>query len=542
MTVDIVAQRAEVLAGAFAARAIYGGEYIDPAFNVPGDGEAEKADDYRGYLQSQPGWTLLDASDLPTFDDMGGDASFTANGLYDAKVHAGLTDTFDAQGLLAVEGGDTLVLTFRGTDGEDPAVVDGQAFTGYAVAANYKAFKPLIDAAYDYVASHQEISKVVVSGHSLGGAMADVFTIADAARFRDLVPGGLTIVSLASSGVPKDLPAFLGGIDDGTVTYETLLGLELPIIDNLIRPDDYISIADAGDRAHFPDDFPSIPEAPGLVPIVTLKPNLHFGGDTVLEVPNIDNTDVEYYDPDTHPFDYRGMGAQHSSALLWANLEGFLNDALRNHYASHHLVFGNTDYNTVPDLGGKPIALFEGYTRLNDPSDDDDRGDKSLHGGDGNDYILGLSGNDRIVGGAGDDIVSGGLGNDILRGGLGDDQIHGGKGADKLAGDLGEDRFYFVAIADSRIGRTADTVLDFSHEDGDLVHLARLDAMRAVAGNQAFEFIGDAGFTGEGQLRAIQSGDDTLLRLNLSGTSRAEMQIVMHHVDASSLTATDFIL
>jgi hypothetical protein len=145
MTVDIVQDSEQVLAGAFLARAAYGGEYIDQDFNLPGDDDAEKADDYRGYLASQSGgnWQLLDQSDLPAFDERGGDAKFTSGGLYNARVYAGFDNTFDAQGLLAVEGGDTLVLAFRGTDGKDPAIGDGQTFTGNGLAANYEAFEPL---------------------------------------------------------------------------------------------------------------------------------------------------------------------------------------------------------------------------------------------------------------------------------------------------------------------------------------------------------------------------------------------------------------
>ena len=71
------------------------------AFDIDGDDDAEKADDYRGYLASQ-GFELLDDTDLPTFNGQNGDAKFTSGGLYNAKVTTLTTDSFDAQGLLAI--------------------------------------------------------------------------------------------------------------------------------------------------------------------------------------------------------------------------------------------------------------------------------------------------------------------------------------------------------------------------------------------------------------------------------------------------------
>ena len=208
MALDLVANSENVLTGMFVARAIYGAEYIDSAFWAGGDNDAEKADDYRGYVESQGNWKVLDESDFASFNDRGGEAGFTRNGLYDAKVYGPGSSSYDAQGLLSVKDGDTLVLTFRGTDGKDPAVENGQAFTGAGLSSHYKAFRPLINAAYQYLQDHPGITDVVVSGHSLGGALADVFALVDAERFRDLRPGGLTIVSVASSGVPKDLPFY----------------------------------------------------------------------------------------------------------------------------------------------------------------------------------------------------------------------------------------------------------------------------------------------------------------------------------------------
>ena len=548
MSADIVAMAPEVLAGSFLAHAIYGGEYIDPAFNLPGDHDDELNDDYRGHLASQkPGWQVLTGTEMTSFSGHGGDANFTAGGLYNAKAFTGTTHSFDSQGLVAVEG-DTLVMTFRGTDLEDPAVLSGQAFTGAGLAANYKAFKPMIDAVYDYIASHPDIHNIVVSGHSLGGAMADIFALADAARFRALLPGGLTIVSLASSGISPDLPQFLDGLDPtaATITKHAVeilgINVKVPMIDSLTTPADHISISNVGDRAHFPNNFSDVPEDFGLVPIVTLKDNLHFTDDAVFNVPNIGNSEVIYRDPLTHPLDFRVMGAPHNAALIWANLQGLLADPLKDNLTSQKLIFGITDYNALSGWDGSPISLFDGYIHRDDFHNDWDVLGHALQGGAGADYILGLTGNDRLVGRGGADLLSGGDGADVLLGGAGADQLAGGTRRDMLSGGPGADRFVFAALDHSGVGLQRDTITDFVAAEGDRIDISKIDAKAGAVGDQDFQFIASAAFTGEGQIRAVQAGADTILRFNAIGATGTDMEIVLKDVLASSLHGTDFIL
>jgi hypothetical protein len=535
MAIDFAASAEKILAGTFLARSTYGAEYIDSAFWVGGDNDAEKADDYRGFVNSKSGWHLLDQSDLPTFNDRGGDSRFTAGGLFDSRAFTATTNSYDAQGLLAVKDGDTLVLAFRGTDGEDPAVLSGQAFTGQGLAANYKAFKLLINAAYDYLKAHPEITDVVVSGHSLGGALADVFALVDAARFRELRPDGLTIVSLGSSGVPKDLPEFLGGFDKGVadIVNDKLVSLNLP--------GDYISISNTLDRAHFADKFPDIPEAAGLVPILTLKANLQFGGDLLFRTPNIKNTDVQYYDIIDHPFDFRGMGAQHNSALLWTNLESLVNDDLFFAYGGQRLTAGVTDYEHASDIDGSSISLFQGYDFLGDRERMSDRGERTLTGNGKNDYILGLDGSDRLEGAGGRDLLSGGDGRDQICGGNGADTLSGGKGQDKLRGGGGDDTLYFGSSGQSRPGSEADVVVGFQ-QGRDVLDVADVDARAGKAGDQAFAFIASDDFTSTGQVRAVQHGDDVLLQFNIRQADGAEMVIVLSNYTAGDVTGADFIL
>jgi Ca2+-binding RTX toxin-like protein len=375
-----------------------------------------------------------------------------------------------------------------------------------------------------------------VSGHSLGGALADVFTLKDAARFRALRPEGLTIVSMASSGIPEDLPQHLNGIDADAATIAD------GVITSLQRPADYAAIVNGEDRVHFPNDFDGVPEADGLAPIFPLTGNLQFGGDIVFDVPNIENGDVLYYDPLDHPFDYRGMGAEHNSALLWTNLQGLMSDGLFSNYAGQHLIAGITDYNAVADVDGTAIALFEGYLELNNPNFINDRGYRSLIGTAGADYILGLAGADRLDGRTGFDLLSGGLGDDVILGGKGGDKILGGLGRDDLSGGEGRDRFVFREILESAVGNARDFIRDFNTQEGDRINLTGIDAKASTTGDDAFTFIGEAAFTGEGQIRTIQSGSDTIIRLNMSSVGGADMDILVRNFTAATFGAEDFIL
>ncbi len=519
MTVNIIQNAAQVLAGSFMARAVYGGEYIQPAFDIGGDDDAEKADNYRGYLESVGNWIVLDDTTLSGFDGSGGDAEFTGGGLYNARVK--FTGSFDAQGMLAVENGDTLVLTFRGTDGKDPALT-GQTFTGKGLASHYEAFAPLIDAAYDYLAAHSEITDVVVSGHSLGGALVDVFALVDAERFRTLRPDGLTLVSLGSSGVPEDIGDHLDGVGA------------------FVAPADYISIVNSEDRAHFADQFPDFPEDIGLIPIFVLKDNAQLGADLVFDVPNIRNRDVEYLDPDDNPLTYRGLGAEHNSALIWANLQGLVSDPLFEFHNGHRLIAGVTDYGALPDYDGEAISLFKGYEGLGDPADDNDRGGKMLLGSAGRDYIYGMTGEDRIDGRAGNDLLSGGDDADIVIGGRGNDILAGGLGGDQLAGGPGGDWFFYDQIAQS-VSAGRDSIIDFQL-GVDKIAVSAIDAQTATPGDQDFVFIEAGGFTGEGQIRAAQVGANTVLLFNTTGAGGAEMTILLRGILAADVTGSDFIL
>jgi Ca2+-binding RTX toxin-like protein len=88
-------------------------------------------------------------------------------------------------------------------------------------------------------------------------------------------------------------------------------------------------------------------------------------------------------------------------------------------------------------------------------------GDDALFGLGAGDFLFGGRDDDGLHGGAGADRGWGGSGNDTVRGGPGHDWLWGGAGADALSGGEGNDRLH--AVADDG---AADT-LDCGENDGD---------------------------------------------------------------------------
>lgn len=161
----------------------------------------------------------------------------------------------------------------------------------------------------------------------------------------------------------------------------------------------------------------------------------------------------------------------------------------------------------------------------------------TLNGAGGNDSLNGLAGNDLLLGFGGNDTLSGLTGNDTLDGGAGSDLLISGAGRDVMTGGTGADLFRFTALADSVVGTSRDLITAFSRAEGDRVDLATIDANTRLSGDQAFAFIGDAGFGRiAGQLRFAGG----VLQADLNGDARADMEIAIQGV--STLLAADFIL
>jgi subtilisin family serine protease len=161
----------------------------------------------------------------------------------------------------------------------------------------------------------------------------------------------------------------------------------------------------------------------------------------------------------------------------------------------------------------------------------------TLNGAGGNDSLNGFAGNDLLLGFGGNDTLSGLTGNDTLDGGAGNDLLISGAGRDVMTGGTGADVFRFTTLADSAVGTNRDLITAFSQAEGDRIDLAAIDANTRLSGNQAFAFIGDAGFGRiAGQLRFAGG----VMQADVNGDARADMEIAIQGV--SALLAVDFIL
>jgi Ca2+-binding RTX toxin-like protein len=160
-------------------------------------------------------------------------------------------------------------------------------------------------------------------------------------------------------------------------------------------------------------------------------------------------------------------------------------------------------------------------------------------------HVFITSGNDVLTGSAIADKLNGYAGNDTLQGGAGNDILDGGAGKDLLTGGAGKDVFDFNLTTDTSstnlpAGGNADVISDFSQADLDIIDLATIDANVNLAGNQAFNFIGnDVAFSNiAGQLR-FATASNTMFG-DVNGDGVADFQVLLTGV--TSLQASDFNL
>lgn len=227
-----------------------------------------------------------------------------------------------------------------------------------------------------------------------------------------------------------------------------------------------------------------------------------------------------------------------------------------------HVWFGETTDVSIPDISGTTAGDLVYGTLFADrilggggadeiygsDGDDELRGDAGadkLFGENGNDFLGGGNGNDRLQGGAGDDVLNGGDGDDRLWGNDGADRLNGGAGADVLiggggvdvlTGGAGADAFVFNAVSESPAGLSRSIITDFQ-PGVDQIDLSRIDALPATPVDDAFTFIGTAGFSGRGgEVRQAA----LVIGIDLDGDRVADMQIEIGAPGA--LSAGDFIL
>jgi Ca2+-binding RTX toxin-like protein len=156
-----------------------------------------------------------------------------------------------------------------------------------------------------------------------------------------------------------------------------------------------------------------------------------------------------------------------------------------------------------------------------------------------NNTLVGNTGNNILDAGDGNDRLTGGEGLDTLVGGIGNDTLTGGLGADLLTGGAGRDVFSFALLGESDPGNP-DIIADFIRGT-DKLSVSAIDPS-AAAGDQAFVFIGAAGFGGAGvaEARVYNDGVNSFAAFDIGNGGAAEMLVRLNGVLA--LTASDFVL
>lgn len=374
---------------------------------IPGEREDDDSNDNdaNDNKNAEPAYTdidrylqLLDESDLPLLAPVAtGNANFPFEGIRD-----GIYVNSNAAALVG-RAQDALFVAFRGTndnEGDLHETPDMDHWTGKF--DHYALFADLVIALDTYLEAHTEITRLYVTGHSLGAAMVQPF-IAEAT----------TLYGIPIEAVTFATPGYGPGPDteDSRVT-------------NFWTDDDIIIAArNAGIL---------VEEGSILGDINTLQDGIF---DTTLPPLNIASHSMDLYlsiarflhEEGIDLDDTRSLnGIDYDNIVMKVTEEGGVfkvgvgEDTLSGSNGSHDLMLGGADKDK---LNGK-------------------RGSDTLLGGEGDDTLDGSSDDDFLDGGTGADTLKGGGGSDRLEGGEGSDKLDGESGADVLQGGAGDDTYY----------------------------------------------------------------------------------------------------
>ena len=274
-----------------------------------------------------------------------------------------------------INGKDSVVIAFRGTAELADFTTDALIPTGILYDA-LKEISPFIVAVKAFATSVG--ANLYASGHSLGGALAELLFAQDENAFA----GGLGI---GSPGFGSDKHGYVSnsnflhvafGYD--IIGHETLnsahIGSELVLNDSTISLNP-LFVHDAG---HYDNRLFSIA-----------------------------NSDA-----------FRNVDIPSINQIFIANQDKIFNGEVP---IGQYALLGTANADTIDGSGRSDFLRIDGD--------------------DGNDHIIGGSAGDVLAGGFGSDAISGGGGDDTLYGGAGNDFLEGGAGNDILNGGSGNDRY-----------------------------------------------------------------------------------------------------
>ncbi|HEY0835034.1 MAG TPA: hypothetical protein VGE72_14105 [Azospirillum sp.] len=396
-----------------------------------------------------PGWTPVSAADLPV-------TTGTLNG--------GLFENQNGNALIAaavVDGKRTLAIAFRGSDEREDWIQNFRNIDEHA-----GNFTGLLQAA-DTLVAQGAVDQVLLTGHSLGGAVTQVSM--DSLPHAPLLVG----VTFGSPG------STTGGADDRLVNFRVANDPIPWLAEHRAEISDYVrglppagqTVAAQGVADLIREDPPvTAQDILGALPYMTSDYALRgalveLPGSGGVPLPTSFSLDV------TDKLDLSRHGITLYQTFMPTRTTGadtgesFAGSAAMD----DHFGYGGND--TVSGQGGNDAL----YGNLGDDLLFGGEGDDWMHGGQGGDAVDGGAGNDQVYGGLAGDTISGAAGADTLFGGQGGDLLFGGDGDDVLWGNLGDDALTGGAGADRFAfggNSGADTVADFDGASGDRIQLA----------------------------------------------------------------------
>lgn len=199
------------------------------------------------------------------------------------------------------------------------------------------------------------------------------------------------------------------------------------------------------------------------------------------------------------------------------------------------VLYGTVDEDKIYGFGGSDNL----YGKAGNDAIWGGANDDVIYGESGADTLRGEDGADLLQGDNGYDLLYGATGNDGISGGRGNDSIWGGFDGDLIYGGEGKDHFFYGTKEAAPVG-DREQIADF--EKGDVLHLEDIDASESRAGNQAFAFIGNAGFSDAGQIRTVYDAvyNWVIIEGNVDGDFAPEFQIILN--SAYAITTADIVL
>lgn len=329
---------------------------------------------------------------------------------------------------------------------------------------HYELLQPLIDAGLALAEESPDdlpVERVLVTGHSLGGAMAEQFAL----RHTD-APG--LVIDVASFGSP--------GVDfDGEPG---------PLAGRLVRIE------------HTGDAVTRLGEVPRL--------ELERAGQIIeIDLPLIGDTGIGDGSLDFQGFLDVLSNQEHGPALYRTTGEAVFGSELFDQRSGDEVIRAIIDSDSDGDLKDyrwldgsdedEFLVGFAGDDRLGGGEGDDlidgGAGDDRLHGGPGNDLLAGNDGSDRLRGEDGDDVLyAGGGTRNYLYGGDGADTLVSGTGIDRMWGGEGEDRFVLTAS-----GTPGPTNLIYDWEEGEILDFSGIEGASRFTISEPFARSGSSG-------------------------------------------------